>query len=101
MIFICTGESISNGVYFSPFIEVAEKYTNSFEFDGEEWLMAIQCKVNPSKIKIPKKESELGCKARRNDYWVINNSHDIRPYRILIKKKSQPPKNCEGNCSSV
>lgn len=48
------------------------------EFKSYEYCLALQCRVNPSKILFPNK---FGRKV-----FIVNDPNDIRPYGILIKK---------------
>ena len=47
-------------------------------------------RVKPSSLKQVKKSSDIAGKSGKadwdNDYFVVNNPEDIRPYRILLKK---------------
>lgn len=66
------GELIGEGVYFSPLIEVAENYTNSFK--GIKCV--FMCRVNPERLK----------EIKRSPIYVINDpGEDIIPYRLLIR----------------
>jgi hypothetical protein len=39
-----------------------------------QYRVIFQSRANPSKIR----------KCRKEDYYVVNNTEDIRPYRIII-----------------
>ena len=62
-----------DGVYCTPKVELAEKYTNPIEFDKKKYKIALQCRINPRKFR-----------NASGDYY-ITNSEDIRPYGILLK----------------
>jgi hypothetical protein len=70
------GQKVGECVYCSPYIEEAERYAK----ECEGYKCVFMCRVNPKTIRIAK---------RRPEYWVVNgNSNEIRPYRLLIKKKA-------------
>ena len=64
------GEIIGEGVYFSPFINIAEHYSEPIE--GMKCV--FMCRVNPKKAK------------RKEKIYVVNEPDiDVIPYRLLIK----------------
>ena len=66
------GQKVGVGVYVTPDIKIAEKFTPS---NGIKCV--FMCRVNPLNFRIPKSNV---------DFWVVSgNSSDIRPYRLLIK----------------
>ena len=67
-------KKVGDGVYTSPFIEIAESYSN--EVKG--YFCAFMCRANPKLARI----------CNEGKYWVLEGtSKDLRPYRLLIKKK--------------
>ena len=77
------------GVYLTPVIEEAQKYSKGINFDGVDYYLVFMCRVNPYKVRF----------AEKNDppYWIVSGdlmndkngkkySDEIRPYRILLKK---------------
>lgn len=86
----CKRHAFGTGVYSSPDIAVAVGFGTQFTFDGSQYYLLFQNRVNPdpSQLSIVKPE-ETG---NVGDYWVskFDDSHDrvdnIRPYNILIKK---------------
>jgi hypothetical protein len=69
------------GVYCTPNIETAAGYSKTFNgLDGKKYKIVFQNRVKPSSIK---KASDKG---GPDDYWYIENSKDIRPYSICVKK---------------
>ena len=60
-------EKIGIGIYCSPHFQVCLDYSEP-----------VQCRAKPKKIKIVQ-EIE--------DYWVINEPKNIRPYGILLIKE--------------
>ncbi len=91
---IRTGRPCGFGSYLTQHIEVAECFcqeTRLMMRGGEKkFYVAMQCRVNPYEVKIPKKDSDLmehkGEADWQNDYWIINSANDARPYRILFKE---------------
>jgi hypothetical protein len=65
------------GTLCSPDPISSEEQTVSFSLNGVKYKLMLQCRVNPSKIKIPKNNKEI---------VIINSSEHIRPYGILIKE---------------
>jgi hypothetical protein len=65
------------GVFCSKSPENAEEKTAIFTLNNVRYKMLLQCRVNPERIRIPKIDTSL---------YIINNSHNIRPYGILIKE---------------
>jgi len=69
------GNKVGIGVYVTPKIYIAEMYNQSVE----GYKCVFMCRVNPKSMRIPRLSP---------DYWVVNDdSNDIRPYRLLIKKE--------------
>ena len=73
------GNKVGVGVYLTPEIEEVEKhYCDKVTYEGKTYKFAFMCRVNPKKIRKPKKDGA--------EYWVLNGTSDeIRQYRILIK----------------
>ena len=66
---------IENGIYMTPNIKVAEKYTQTISFNNKKYKVLLMAKVKISEIQQPK-----GSK-----FWILNND-DIRIYRVLFKE---------------
>ena len=67
------GNQIGTGVYFSPYIEIAEEYSKPC--NGIKCV--FMCRANPEKLK----------KTPSDGYYVVNDPiNDAIPYRLLIKK---------------
>ena len=67
------------GVYFSPNIEEAEKYSEKIclGWNKLKFQFVIMARVNPEKIRSPGGFPVI---------WILNgNDNEIRPYRLLIK----------------
>ena len=78
--YICqrSGQRVGVGVYCTPNINVAlTGYTSQkMNVQGKNYSVIMQCRVKPSAIKW----------TQAQDYWVINDPKDIRPYGIIFKK---------------
>ena len=70
-------EKVGKGVYLSPHFQTCFPYTKPFEVEGSKYRLMMQCRVDPTKIKVCSVE----------DFWVLNESADIRPYGILLIKE--------------
>ena len=70
------------GVYCTPNISTAEKYSEVFENPNthKKYKIVFQNRVKPSSI--------VKCKSKGgpDDYWYVPNGKDIRPYSICIKE---------------
>ena len=72
------GKKVGNGVYCTPFVEVAESYSGICNINGESYKTVLMTRVKPSAIRT--------CEDQK-DYWVVSGTKDeIRPYRILYKR---------------
>ena len=71
------GGKVGEGVYLSPKITLAENYAKDFEVNYQKYKLGFMCRVNPEAIRIP-----VQCP----DYWVVQDSQNIRPYKMIIKK---------------
>ncbi|CAG8593143.1 10092_t:CDS:1 [Dentiscutata erythropus] len=63
-----------NGVYTTPNVKIAEQFATRFSYEGENYLVMFQNRVNPNTL------------AKAGEYWVLPKVEDIRTYGILIKK---------------
>ena len=78
------------GVYCGNHVEVAEAYAEKVTVNDNKYQIVFQCRVKPNSVKVPKKKSSVPGKWGadwENDYIIIKETKDIRPYRILIKKE--------------
>ena len=70
------------GVYCTPNIETAEKYSEIFTnpTTQKKYKIVFQNRVKPSSI--------VRCKQKGgpDDYWYVPDGKDIRPYSICIKE---------------
>ena len=66
---------IKSGVYMTPFIKIAEKYTQSISFNNKNYKVLLMTKVKISEIQQPK----------NSPFWLLNSEH-IRIYRVLFKE---------------
>ena len=71
------------GVYVTPYIQVAEEYAGTANVNGVNYKIVIMVRVNPSARRHCVDHEE----SKKFKYWVVNATIDeIRPYRILYKK---------------
>ena len=72
------GKKVGEGVYCTPLIETALKYSGESEVNGKKFKTVLMVRVKPNAIRY--------CMDKKN-YWVVNGTPDeIRPYRILYKQ---------------
>ena len=69
--------SVGKGIYLFPNIEIAEKYTGTFDVNNKKYKIVILVKVVKDKIKEPK-HNKLG-------YWVVEKEY-VKLCRILFKE---------------
>ncbi|XP_064406384.1 uncharacterized protein LOC135351332 [Halichondria panicea] len=82
-------ELFGKGVYSSPSVLVADRYSSTFDYEGNRYKAVLQNRINPDPghMKIVSKEKT----GAGDEYWVspLNDPskgvHDVRPYNILIK----------------
>lgn len=71
------------GIYSSPYIAVAQGYSQKFEHNGQSFEILLQNRTNPE-------EGHLVV-AKNGQYWISpkqdpsNSVYDIRPYGVLLK----------------
>lgn len=65
------------GIFCSPKPDSAGEKTAVFILNDVKYKMLLQCRVNPTRIKIPQNSSDL---------YIISSNEHIRPYGILIKE---------------
>mmetsp|Transcript_61865 Transcript_61865/g.142476 ORF Transcript_61865/g.142476 Transcript_61865/m.142476 type:complete len:603 (-) Transcript_61865:384-2192(-) len=106
-----TGETIGEGVFVTPNIEVAQAFANgyrkskhknssAFEHQGHRVYAVLQCRVRPDAIRRGSRRSTLS-----NDEevmglegvfeWILNNGDDVRPHALLIKEAGRDPRSLE------
>ncbi|EFA86484.1 hypothetical protein PPL_00278 [Heterostelium album PN500] len=69
-------KTFSRGIYSTPSIKLAERFAQRFEFEGAQYLVILQNRVNPNTVE------KLG----NGTYYLSPNESDVRPYGICIKK---------------
>ena len=67
-------KKVGEGIYMTPYIKIAEKYTQNITFNNKKYKVLLMAKVKIDKIREPK----------GTNFWVLNNE-EIRIYRILFK----------------
>ena len=77
------GKPVGDGVYCTPFPNIAEEYAGISEINGKSYKTVLMVRVKPDAIRNCTK-----CPWAKDDqYWVVNGTTDeIRPYRILYKE---------------
>ena len=63
------------GIYSTPFIEIAEMYAQSFSHKGDKYKFVLQNRINSDKMLTANK-----------DLYFICETSAIRPYGICIRK---------------
>ncbi|CAD8125354.1 unnamed protein product [Paramecium sonneborni] len=76
---LLTGQKIGVGIYFSDKIEVCRKYATPVKVDNKNISVYFMSRVRPEAIR----QSE---RMKKINYFVVNDSKDIRPYRILLEE---------------
>ena len=74
---ILYGKPCGMGIFCSAKTELAEENTSTYILDGVKYNLLLQCRVDPTKIRIPLTNPDL---------FIINSFEHIRPYGILIKE---------------
>ena len=68
-------QKCGKGIYCSPKIDIAKEYTEGIQIENQVYHLVIQCRVRPGAIRVP---------VGNEDYWIIQQSDDIRPYGICL-----------------
>lgn len=72
-------KEVGTGVYVTPHMKTASIYASrtKLKFNGANRRVEVvlQCRVRPSAIK----------QTSRQDYWVINDPANVRPYGVLMR----------------
>ena len=69
------GNQIGVGIYLSPDINIAEKFSGKISINNKKYRVVLMAKVLISKIREPEDIN----------FWILNKE-DIRFYRILVKE---------------
>lgn len=81
------------GVYFTPDIVEAKKYTEPIYYNGYKFSVVIMCRINPYKVRIHGVPDDSLL-----DYFIVNGDElsdnsgikrddEVRPYRILLLRE--------------
>ena len=68
-------KNISKGVYMTPHIKIAEKYTQSISFNNKKYKVLLMAKVKAQDIIEPED----------SNFWILDDEN-IRIYRVLFKE---------------
>ncbi|CAD8049553.1 unnamed protein product [Paramecium primaurelia] len=71
---------VGNGIYFSDKLSVCQGYTSPVQAGNKKFRVYFMSRVNPKKIRQSNEMKPI-------NYFVVNNSQDVRPYRILIQEE--------------
>ena len=76
------------GIYSTPDPAVAEDYATIFEYEGQEYKVLLQNRVNmeDTDIVVGKYKCGDSTSIRSGEYFVTANEENIRPYGMLFKK---------------
>ena len=76
--------TVREGVYFTPNINEAKKYTADIPYNGYNYKIVFMCRINPYTVQI--------CNVNNGEeYWIVNGNNinnifdEVRPYRILLR----------------
>ena len=77
------GCKVGEGIYFTPYINIAERFSGITNINDEKYKIVIMTRVNPKARRHCNKCEE----SKVFKYWVVNGTSDeVRPYRILFKR---------------
>ena len=65
------------GIFLSNKVELAEASTVAFALNGVKYKMLLQCRIEPTHVRIPQKNTNL---------FIVNSTEHVRPYALLIKE---------------
>ena len=68
-------KNINKGVYMTPYIRTAEKYTQSISFNNKKYKVLLMAKVKAKDIIEPE----------GTNFWILEDKN-IRIYRVLFKE---------------
>ncbi|CAK66749.1 unnamed protein product (macronuclear) [Paramecium tetraurelia] len=79
---------VGKGIYFSNDIKVCidNQYAKYTQVGEKQFAPIFMSRVNPKKIK----QSKM---MKSKQFFVVNNSEDVRPYRLLLHEKKNEKKN--------
>ncbi|EXX55568.1 hypothetical protein RirG_224320 [Rhizophagus irregularis DAOM 197198w] len=76
------------GFYSTPDIDVASKYAVKFTYEGDDYLVVFQNRVNPKNlIRIPNIETGIG------EYWISPDGNNLRPTVSVLRNSSEDSQN--------
>ena len=84
------------GVYFTPDIDEAKKYTEPIKYKGYKYRVVFMCRINPYKVRIHSDPFEPLNSLRDyfivdgdelNDFNGIKRDNEVRLYRILLLRE--------------
>ena len=69
------------GIYSTPDPTEAERYATDFKWEGNDYKVMLQNRVNMEDTKVVLNGNGSG-----SEYFVTANEDNIRPYGILVKE---------------
>uniref|UniRef100_A0A915DPB3 PARP catalytic domain-containing protein n=1 Tax=Ditylenchus dipsaci TaxID=166011 RepID=A0A915DPB3_9BILA len=69
------------GIYCTPDPRTALGYANDFQFQDKNFKLILQCRVDPTKLKIVANGQNVN---GLGQYWTIPDGSCIRPYAICV-----------------
>ncbi|KAI1696971.1 poly(ADP-ribose) polymerase catalytic domain-containing protein [Ditylenchus destructor] len=67
------------GIYCTPDPETALLYAATYNFQGKQYRLILQTRVNPDKFAVVKKKDN-----QQGEYWLLPDEKDIRPYGVCV-----------------
>lgn len=73
---------MGQGYYCFPYINsiLSNLKGTGVSLEGTPYYIFMQCRINPGKIRIA---------SSNNEYWMMANPRDIRPYSVLLITKDE------------
>ncbi|CAD8111179.1 unnamed protein product [Paramecium primaurelia] len=72
--------NVGKGIYFSDRISVCLGYCSYTQIGNKQFAVIFMSRVDPKKIRQSDRMKPI-------NYFVVNKSEDVRPYRILLHEK--------------
>ena len=83
-----TGRLIpQKGIYCTPLVTTAlDEYAYPIDINGIKYKLAFQCRVRPSAIHVCRGPTGTYQGKKVDNYWVVSDPSDIRPYGVILQK---------------
>ena len=76
---VSTRDFYGQGIYTTPYIEIAEKYASTFFWKGKAYNVVLQNRINPKTMKT----------VNGGMYYLSKDRFDLRPYGVCIREKER------------